>query len=156
MPDLGQNVQMTAPPERVIVLPEADVALPQQGAYERMARRRYQDPKPKRRGEWWTLLVWQDTLTNGRPVRKRRRIRLAPATMPEREVRKVASEHLRPINQGLESIGSATNFARYIEETYKPLILPLMATSTRSRSEGIIRNYCYRRSGRSACVNLLP
>ena len=156
MPDLGQNVQMTAPPERVIVLPEADVALPQQGAYERMARRRYQDPKPKRRGEWWTLLVWQDTLTNGRPVRKRRRIRLAPATMPEREVRKVASEHLRPINQGLESIGSATNFARYIEETYKPLILPLMATSTRSRSEGIIRNYLLPAFGEKCLRELTP
>ena len=121
-----------------------------------MARRRYQDRKPTRRGQWWTLLVWRDTVTNGRLTRKRKRIKLAPATMPEREVRKVAAEQLRPINQGLESIGSATNFAHYIETTYKPLILPLMATSTRSRSEGIIGNYLLPAFGEMCLRELTP
>jgi hypothetical protein len=61
--------------------------------------------------------------------------------MKEREVLKIADEYLRPINQNLESIGSATNFSTYVNETYIPVVLPLMATSTRDRYRGIINNY---------------
>jgi hemolysin III len=61
--------------------------------------------------------------------------------MPEREVKKLAAEYLRPINQGLESIGSATNFTHYVENTYKPVMMPLMAKTTQDRSKGIIANY---------------
>jgi len=106
-----------------------------------MARRRFQDPKPKKRGNWWTLLVWKDQFEAGNRKRKRKRVKLAPATMPEREARKVAAEYLRPLNQGLESIGSATNFNEYVETTYKPVLLPLMATTTQDRYRGIIANY---------------
>ncbi len=121
-----------------------------------MARRRYQDPKPTRRGAWWTLLVWQDDFTGGKYSRKRKRIKLAPATMSEREVRKVAAEYVRPINQGLESIGSATNFTAYIETTYKPIVLPLMATSTQERSTGIIKNYLLPAFGEKCLRDLTP
>ena len=55
--------------------------------------------------------------------------------MPEREVQKIAAEKLRPMNQGLISLGSATSFEDYVEGTYKPVVLPLMAKSTRERSE---------------------
>ena len=61
--------------------------------------------------------------------------------MSTREVGKVADEYLRPLNQGLESIGSATNFTTYVNDTYIPVVLPLMAASTRSRYRGIINNY---------------
>jgi integrase len=61
--------------------------------------------------------------------------------MLEREVLKIAAEHLRPLNQGLEAIGSATNFAHYVEQTYKPVVMPLMAKSTRDRSSGVLENY---------------
>ncbi|MFI5110067.1 MAG: tyrosine recombinase XerC [Terriglobales bacterium] len=61
--------------------------------------------------------------------------------MPEREVKKLAAEYLRPINQGLESIGSATNFTHYVENTYKPVMMPLIAKTTQDRSKGIIANY---------------
>jgi len=121
-----------------------------------MARRRYQDPKPTRRGAWWTLLVWQDDFTGGKYSRKRKRIKLAPATMSEREVRKVAAEYVRPINQGLESIGSATNFTHYIETTYKPIVLPLMASSTQDRSTGVIKNYLLPAFGGKCLRELTP
>jgi hypothetical protein len=55
MNDLGHNSQMTALNERAIVLSEANSGLPLKGDFERMARRRYQSPKPTRRGEWWTV-----------------------------------------------------------------------------------------------------
>lgn len=106
-----------------------------------MARRRFQAPKPIRRGKWWVLRYWQDVFENGRRQRKRRRAKLAPATMPEREVLKIAAEHLRPMNQGLVTVGSATPFGEFVEGVYIPVTLQTMAQSTRSRYEGIIRNY---------------
>jgi integrase len=130
------------------LLTEASTGTPPKGDFERMARRRFQDPKPKKRGNWWTLLVWKDQFEAGNRKRKRKRVKLAPATMPEREARKVAAEYLRPLNQGLESIGSATNFNEYVETTYKPVLLPLMATTTQDRYRGIIAHYLVPAFGR--------
>jgi hypothetical protein len=48
---------------------------------ERMAKRRFQDPKPKRRGAWWTMRVWRDEFVDGKHVRKQQRVRLAAATV---------------------------------------------------------------------------
>jgi integrase len=89
------------------------------------------------------MLVWRDQFANGQRKRKRERVKLAPATMTAREARKVAAEYLRPLNQGLESIGSATNFKEYVETTYKPVVMPLMATTTQGRYRGVIDNYLY-------------
>ncbi len=106
-----------------------------------MARRRFQAPKPKKRGKWWCLRYWQDQFIDGRRIRKRVRINLAPATMPEREVAKIAAEHLRPMNQGLAAVGSATKFAHFVDEVYIPVVLPKMARSTQDRYQGVIENY---------------
>jgi integrase len=136
----GKHIAL--PESCVIVPPEAKFGRPSKGEdFEKMARRRFQDPKPVRRGHWWTLLLWRDHFVGTERIRKRERVRLAPATMQEREVLKIAAEHLRPLNQGLEAIGSATNFARYVEHTYMPVVMPLMAKSTRDRSAGVLENY---------------
>src|SRR5271163_1068567 len=112
--------------ERDIVRVETNSGKPTQGDFERMARRRFQDPKPQRLGKWWYLLTWQDEFVKGRGIRKRKRIKLALATMPEREVRKIAAEMLRPLNQGLISVGSGTKFEDFVESVYKPTVLPVM------------------------------
>ena len=106
-----------------------------------MARRRYQDPKPKREGRWWYLLFRQDTVENGKRTRKRKREKLAPATMPEREVRKIAAELLRPLNQGLIAAGSAIRFADYVEEVYRETVLKAMAKSTQGRYNSVLKVY---------------
>ena len=106
-----------------------------------MARRRFQAPKPEKRGKYWVLRYWQDVFQDGRRTRQRKRIKLAPATMPEREVKKIAAEHLRPMNQGLVTIGSATNFTEFVDNVYTPVSLIKMASSTQDRYEGIIDNY---------------
>src|SRR5271166_4061426 len=141
MKNLGHNSEMTTPPARGIVLPEAISGLPLKGDFQRMARRRFQHPKPFREGSWWWMLVWDDVFSGGKLSRRKKRVKLAPADMSAREVSKVADEYLRPINQGLQAIGSATNFTTYVNETYIPVVLPLMATSTRERYLGIIKNY---------------
>src|ERR1700681_2062624 len=124
-----------------IVVTETIVGGLSKGEIERMARRRLQAPKPKRRGKWWCLLYWHDEFVDGRRVRKRKRVNLAPATMPEREVNKIAAEHLRPMNQGLTTVGSGTNFAEFVDTVYIPVLLPKMAKTTQGRYEGIIDNY---------------
>ena len=111
------------------------------GEFERMARRRFQAPKPERRGKYWVLRFWQDVFESGRRIRQRKRIKLAPASMGEREVKKIAAEHLRPMNQGLITLGSATLFSEFVDTVYIPIMLPKMASSTQDRYQGIIDNY---------------
>jgi integrase len=116
-----------------------------------MARRRFQNPKPFREGAWWWIFVRRDVFCGGETSRRKERVKLAPATMTEREALMVAAEYLRPINQGLESIGGATNFATYVVDTYIPVVLPLMATTTQSRSKGVLQNYLLPTFGK-ACL----
>jgi integrase len=137
----SQKVPAIPHSDRGILLAEANTGNPLKGDFERMARRRFQDPKPRRRGNWWTIQVRQDVFVDGKLQRSNKRVRLAPVAMTEREVRKVAAEYLRPLNQDLQSVGSAINFAHYVERTYLTVVMPLFAKSTRDRSEGILQNY---------------
>jgi len=63
---------------------------------------------------------------------------------------------LRPINQGLESIGSATLFSDYVLNTYNSTLLPLMAKSTRDRYSGIVNNYLIPAFGSRSLRDLTP
>jgi hypothetical protein len=124
--------------------------------FEKRARRRFQNPVPKKKGAFWWLFVWQDDVQDGKRIRKRKRIKLAPITMPLREVKKVASEVLNPINQGLVTTGSATSFRKYVDNTYRQNELPLLAKSTRSRYAGIIKNYLIPAFGNLCLRDLTP
>jgi hypothetical protein len=53
--------------------------------------------------------------------------------MPKREVEKIAAEHLRPLNQGLVTVGSATKFEDHVQQVYTQADLKVMATSTQER-----------------------
>ena len=121
-----------------------------------MARRRYQDPEPELVGNWWQIRVYQDEYSNGRRIRKRKRIRLAPASMPVREVQKLKAEYLRPLNQGLITAGSATPFESFVRTVYTTTELPLMASTTQGRSRGIIEHYLVPSFGALCLRDLTP
>jgi len=106
-----------------------------------MARRRYQDPHPIKSGNFWYLFTWVDVFENGVRKRKRKREKLAPGTMPEREVRKIAAEKLRVTNQGLVTAGSAVTFQHFVENVYQPVVLATMSKTTQDRSRSILKNY---------------
>jgi integrase len=108
---------------------------------ERMARRRHQNPTPFREGSWWYLRLWQDAVIDGKPVRKLKRIKLAPASMKERQVKKIADEIVRPINQSLITVGAAVNFGEYVKDTYLPIVLVPRAKTVRDVYEGIIERH---------------
>jgi integrase len=156
MATAGKNIAMACGESRGIVSAEANTGNPLRGDFERMARRRFQNPKPRRRGHWWTIQVRQDIFVNGKPKRTNKRVRLAPVTIPEREVRKIAAEYLRPLNQEMQGIGSATNFTHYVQQTYMPVVMPLMARSTRDRSEGVLENYLLPTFGGCSLRDLTP
>ncbi len=139
-----------------IVTGETNSGKPSKGDFERMARRRFQDPKPQRLGRWWYLLTWQDEFIEGRRIRKRKRIKLALATMPEREVLKIAAETLRPLNQGLISVGSGTKFEDFVESVYKPTVLPVMAKTTQDRYASVLKNYLVPAFGESSLRDVTP
>jgi integrase len=61
--------------------------------------------------------------------------------MGQREAEKIRDEVLRPFNQGLVNIGSATKLADFVEQVYQPVVLPTMAKSTRDRSMSVFENY---------------
>lgn len=121
-----------------------------------MARRRFQDPTPFREGAFWWLLHWQDEFANGKRIRKRRRSKLAPASTCEREVKKIAAELLRPLNQGLVSVGSAISFNYYVQNEYEGAVLPLMAKATQDRYRGILENYLNPSFGKMCLRDLTP
>jgi integrase len=108
---------------------------------ERMARARYQHPKPFVRGKWWVLQIRRDRFNGAEYVRENQRIKLAPADTPVRVAQKLADEYLYPLNQGQATIGSATNFRHFVEQIYNRVVLPKKAVPTQGRSAGVIRNY---------------
>jgi integrase len=126
---------------RGIVLGETDPVESSTQEFERMARRRFQDPKPRKEGNFWYLSIWQDTVESGRRTRQRKRIKLAPKEMSFREVQKIAAEKLREQNQGLITAGSATTFGDFIESVYRPVDMPTFANSTQDRYESVIRKH---------------
>lgn len=140
-----------------IVSPEAESVTPSlQGRdFEKMARRRFQNPTPRREGNFWWLFYREDAFSDGKAIRKFKRVKLAPASMAEREVKKIAAEHLRPLNQGLVTIGSAICFAEYVE-TYRTTVLPLMAKATQDRYKGILENYLLPSFGKLSLRDLTP
>jgi integrase len=137
-----------------IVAGEATPASDHRKEFEAMARRRFQQPKPERIGNCWYLRIYQNTGTAG--TRKRQRIKLAPASMPAREVAKIASEMLRPVNQGLITVGSATSFTTYVQNIYIPTDLPLLASTTQESYSGMIAKYLEPRFGPLCLRDLTP
>jgi hypothetical protein len=128
-------------PDRVKVLQANNLLAPLRGDFSAMARRRFQNSKPFREGNWWWIRIRQDVFTEGRLERKQKRMKVCPATTPDREARRIASEMLRPMNQGLQTIGSATRFADYVNGTYRPVVLPLLANTTKASYEGTLEKY---------------
>ena len=153
MPHASDFSVLEAVGNRGTLAPEA-IPASHRKDFEAMARRRFQSPKPERAGNSWWLRIYEDVGTAG--TRKRKRIKLGPASMPEREVKKIAAEILRPVNQGLITVGSGVNFIEYVNTTYIPTELPLLATTTANSYQGVIAKYLEPRFKGSCLRELTP
>src|SRR5580704_5548077 len=84
------------------------------GGIEKMARRRYQKPTPKRRGEQWSILVREDEMEGGRRNRKVNRVALGPASLTRAEAERLRDDYLAAINQPSTGIGGAILFRDFV------------------------------------------
>jgi len=114
--------------------------MPWGGGFERMARRRYQKPKPKRRGEIWTILVREDHVESGKRKRKVKRITLGPATLCKADAERLRDEYLVGVNNVSLGIGGACLF-RDFAKTYERDILPMLASTSQVRSKSVLKNH---------------
>jgi integrase len=121
-----------------------------------MARRRYQKPAPRTEGRQWVIYYWDDEFVDGKRRRKKKRHVLGPGSMGAREADKIRDEFLRPLNQGLVNVGSATKFVDYVESVYKPVVLPTMAKSTRDRYISVYENYLREGFGQMSLRDITP
>jgi integrase len=114
--------------------------LPQGGGFEKMARRRYQKPTPKKRGKQWSILVREDVVEDGQRNRRLRRIPLGPAALTRAEAERLRDDYLATINQAHVGIGGAILF-RDFARIYERDVLPTLASTTQGRSKSVLKNY---------------
>jgi hypothetical protein len=105
-----------------------------------MARRRYQKPTPRKRGNQWSILVREDRVENGRRKRKVKRIPLGPASLARAEAERLRDDLLAAVNQPNVGIGGACLF-RDFARIYERDILPTLASTTQERSRSVLKNY---------------
>jgi len=105
-----------------------------------MARRRYQKPAPKRRGEQWSLLVREDYVINGQRKRKVKRITLGPAKLTKADAERLRDDYLAGINNPSVGIGGACLFRDFVQ-TYQRDVLPTLASTSRERSASVLKNH---------------
>ncbi|HZW91585.1 MAG TPA: tyrosine-type recombinase/integrase [Candidatus Eremiobacteraceae bacterium] len=121
-----------------------------------MALRRYQKPEPKKHGKHWTIIVTEDYLHDGQPKRRQKRVRLAPLDTHWRKVLRLRDEYVKPLNQGMLAWGSATDFNTFVQQTYIPLEMPLLAKTTQQRYRGVLDKYLLPRFGTCLLRDLTP
>lgn len=121
-----------------------------------MARRRYQNPKPFIEGAWWYVRLWADAFVDGKAVRKLKRIKLAASDKPKRTVQRMVEEIVRPINQGLVTVGPAISFADYVKNSYSITALLNRPKSVQQAYKAMLRKYLLPALGSMSMSEITP
>jgi integrase len=136
----ADNTAVHSTEHRVSVTSEASSGKPSLEDFQKVARRRFQDPKPRIEGDWWYIRPWRDETIAGRVIRKRVRIKIAEASVGYREARKLATEHLGRINQEA-SAGSIATLKEYVQREYIPTDLLGLAKPVQDCYAGVIARH---------------
>jgi integrase len=111
-----------------------------------MARRRYQNGCIRKRGKRnpvWELLWWEDYIKEDGSLGRR----LASKTLgpvrawTRRQARKLAEEHLRPLNLGRVMPLSTITLGDFIEKQFVPNVFPVLKPSTQDRYRHTLNNH---------------
>src|SRR5437870_6035955 len=111
----------------------------QTGGWQKdMARRRYQNGCIRKRGKRnpvWELLWWEDFIKDDGSLGRRLASRtLGPVRdLTRRQARKLAEEHLRPLNLGRIAPLSTITLGDFVEKHFVLNALPVLNRSTQDR-----------------------
>ena len=111
-----------------------------------MARRRYQNGSIRRRGvrnPVWELLWREDFIKEGGSLGRRLAFKvLGPVRdLTLRQVRKLAEEFLRPLNQGKLTPSSTMTLVDFVEKQFVPNVFPVLKLSTQDRYRRTLKNH---------------
>ena len=137
------NATRSQPASKYGALPSEQIRnepSPLGGGFERMARRRYQKPTPKKRGNQWTILVREDGVEDGQRIRKVSRVSLGPASLTRAEAERLRDDYLAAINQAQVAIGGACLF-RDFARLYERDVFPILASTSRERSQSVLKTH---------------
>lgn len=118
----------------ILPIAEKQGELAQTGGWQKVARR-FQKGSLRKRGTKhpvWELQWWADVINPDRTLgRKRESMILGPVSeLTRKQARKLAQEHLRPLNLGKVSPLSDVTFGKFIERHFAPNFLPTLKLST--------------------------
>ncbi|MBL0156953.1 MAG: tyrosine-type recombinase/integrase [Bryobacterales bacterium] len=105
-----------------------------------MARRRYQKPTPKRRGNQWSILVREDIVIDGQRTRKNTRVPLGPSSLTKAEAERLRDDYLASINEASVGIGGACLFRDFVR-IYERDVLSVLASTTQERTRSVLKNH---------------
>jgi len=105
-----------------------------------MARRRYQKPRPQKRGKQWTILVREEVIENGQRKRKVKRVPLGPTSLTRAQVERLRDDYLAAVNAAAVGIGGACLFSDFVR-IYQKDVLSAHASTTQARSKSVLKNY---------------
>jgi integrase len=123
----------------VNLVPETKASPLSRSECEAMARRRHQNPKPKRHGNQWRVLLWKDVFENGSWTRKK-----VPEVLGRvdeigfREAQKRADRVVEPLNLQPRNPGIAITYAEFVKDVYEVVYLPAQSKSHADRYRGIL------------------
>src|SRR5215470_8485929 len=131
----------------ILPIAEQQGELAQTGGWQQdMARRRYQKGSLRKRGKKnpvWELQWWADCINpDGTLGRKRESMILGPVSeLTRKQAKKLAEEHLRPLNLGKITPMSDVTFRDFVERHLVPNLFPTLKPSTQQKYLSTFRTH---------------
>src|SRR5438132_2602652 len=118
----------------ILPIPEKQREPSQSGGWQKdMARRRYQNGCIRKRGKRnpvWELLWWEDFIKEDGNVGRRLASKTLGAVrdLTRRQAKKLAEEHLRPLNLGRVMPLSTITLGDFVKQQFVPNVFPVLKT----------------------------
>jgi len=132
---------------------------PQQGGWQKMARRRYQGGTLRKRGKrnpYWEL-QWREDYIKPDGTIGRRIVSWkigAIAKLTRREARKLADEKLRSLNQGEYAPKSTITLQDFVDLYFVPNFFPTLKLSTQKRYRRTLTNHLIPAFGKARLADI--
>jgi hypothetical protein len=144
----------------ILLNAEKQGELAQSGGWQNeMARRRYQKGNLRKRGQRnpvWELQWWEDCINPDGTLGRRRESTILGyvSDLTRRQARKLAEEHLRPLNLGKVTPLSNLPFGEFVGRHFVPNVFPTLKLSTQERYRRTFKKHLLPAFGRSRLCDI--